>query len=65
MRASGGRLIDRPRNSIEPAEGTSTFEIRLNIVVLPAPFGPIRATMAPASTVKLTSLLATKASNDL
>src|SRR5260370_23169935 len=39
---------------MEPADGRSRPPIRLNSVVLPAPFGPMRATISPSATSKLT-----------
>ena len=41
-----------------PASGAITPAIRLNSVVLPAPFGPITAKIAPSGTAKLTSATA-------
>jgi hypothetical protein len=45
---------------IWPADGRNTALIRLKSVVLPAPFGPIRLQIWPASTLKLTSLTAVR-----
>src|SRR3982074_865339 len=42
-----------------PALGRYTRVMTLNSVVLPAPFGPMRATTSPASTVKETRSSAT------
>src|SRR6516162_4081298 len=47
-----------PANRIRPDVGCSRPEIRLNVVDLPAPFGPIRAVIVPISTAKLTWLRA-------
>src|SRR5882724_7438869 len=47
-----------PWNAIVPVFGANTPAIRLNIVVLPAPFGPITAKIAPSGTAKLTSATA-------
>src|SRR3989304_2790057 len=41
---------------IVPSEGRTSPLIKLNSVVLPAPFGPIRATISPSPTPKLTPL---------
>jgi hypothetical protein len=35
--------MERPSSVIRPASGANMPEIRLNAVVLPAPFGPISA----------------------
>jgi len=48
------RSIRAPANEIEPWSGASTPAIRLNSVVLPAPFGPITAKISPSPTAKLT-----------
>ncbi len=45
----------RSPNTIEPALGTYTPVIRLKIVDLPAPLGPMMLTMLPGITSKLTS----------
>src|SRR6202158_5850733 len=39
---------------MDPADGRSSPLIRLKRVVLPAPFGPMRATISPSATAKLT-----------
>src|SRR5262249_40588620 len=41
-----------------PSSGAKTPAIRLNSVVLPAPFGPMTAKMSPDRTAKLTSCTA-------
>ena len=46
--------MSRPRRRIWPALGASAPVIRLSSVVLPAPFGPIRAWRAPSSSRKST-----------
>ena len=51
--------IGSPLKAISPAVGCSTPVTRLKMVLLPAPLGPIRATISPARTPKLTSLTAT------
>ena len=40
--------MSRPSKMIRPDEGLSSPAIRLNVVVLPAPFGPMRPVMVPA-----------------
>src|SRR5690606_2270823 len=52
------------RNHTVPALGRRVPLMRLNAVVLPAPFGPIRPTMAPCSTSKLTSRSAARPPKD-
>src|SRR4051794_18632058 len=47
-----------PWNVIVPPLGANMPAIRLNIVVLPAPLGPITAKIAPSGTEKLTSATA-------
>src|SRR5699024_7904712 len=54
-----------PSNRISPFVGLMNRVMRLNSVVLPAPFGPTRAWMSPRSTEKLTSLTAVKSPNFL
>ena len=63
MPASQARSGRRPEITLPsrltvPASGASAPAIMLKIVVLPAPLGPIRAWMAPAGTLKLTSCTA-------
>ena len=54
--ACGGFPDDlRPSNTIEPEVGLYTPVSRLKNVVLPAPFGPISATIEPRGIVKSTS----------
>ena len=43
-----------PANAMLPPSGANTPAIMLNSVVLPAPFGPITAKIAPCGTSKLT-----------
>src|SRR5262245_54870829 len=57
-------VMSRPSNTRRPALGASTPVTRLNSVVFPAPFGPITAWMAPASTESATSATAVKPPND-
>ena len=52
--------ISRPSKRIEPAFGLSAPAIRLKIVLLPDPFGPIRPRISPARRSKPTSLTAVK-----
>src|SRR5215471_11666437 len=51
-----------PRKRTRPASGRRWPVMRLNSVVLPAPFGPMIALMEPAGTVKLTPPTAMKPS---
>src|SRR5208282_3936670 len=48
MRAGGRPAISRSSNITLPALGSSSPEIRLTRVVLPAPLGPITAWIRPA-----------------
>ena len=54
-----------PKNRTDPALGRSAPAIRLNVVLLPEPFGPIRPRISPSATSKDTFLTARKPSNDL
>ncbi len=54
-----------PRNSTSPRVIGSTPVTRLNVVLLPAPFGPISPMISPALTVKSMSLTATSPPNSL
>ena len=47
-----------PSNAMVPSSGANTPAIRLNSVVLPAPFGPITAKIAPSGTANVTSATA-------
>ena len=49
-----------PRNLTLPDVGSSTPDTRLNIVLLPAPLGPISATISPARTASAISFTATR-----
>ncbi len=49
-----------PRNFTLPDVGSSTPDTRLNIVLLPAPLGPISATISPARTASAISFTATR-----
>ena len=46
--------MGRPSNTTAPASGVAMPVKQLNSVVFPAPLGPITATIAPGSTVRLT-----------
>jgi hypothetical protein len=50
IRSVGARWISAPSKVIEPVDGRSNPEIVLRVVVLPAPFEPIRATSSPSAT---------------
>src|SRR5918995_6068263 len=52
------------RNLISPLSGVWTPAIMLKMVVLPAPFGPIKATIEPSATEKLAACTARKPRND-
>src|SRR5450830_806671 len=54
MRCGGSPAISLPRKWIEPAEGGVRPVTVLNRVVLPAPLAPMRPTISPSSTAKLT-----------
>ena len=59
--ASAGRpWTGSPANVIEPPFGAMAPAIMLNSVVLPAPFGPMTAKIAPCGTAKLTRSTATR-----
>src|ERR1019366_8344900 len=64
---SGGdrRVMSLSRNRTVPESGWMKPEIRLNSVVLPAPFGPITARISPGETSKLTSSTAARPPNRL
>src|SRR6516165_7174848 len=53
------RSIGSPSNRTRPAVARRTPVIRSNSVLLPAPLGPISATVSASPTVKLTSSTAT------
>ena len=54
-----------PRKRMAPASGASAPAIRLNSVVLPAPFGPISPVMVPASIARSTPSTARRLPNAL
>ena len=58
-------VMSRPLKKMRPRVGGRNLVSRLKQVVLPAPFGPIRAWMVPRSTRRLTPLTATKPANSL
>ena len=64
-RATAGRRSVWPRQRTAPPVSGSTPVIRLKVVDLPAPLGPIRPTMSPARIEKLTSFTATRPPNCL
>ena len=53
MRSARQPVMSWPSNTRRPALGASTPVTRLKSVVLPAPFGPITAWMAPGSTTSV------------
>src|SRR3984893_6389902 len=57
--------ISRPKASTEPWSGRWKPVMRWKLVVLPAPFGPIRASVSFSFTVKLTSCTARRPPNRL
>ena len=59
-RRGGKCLAGAPNRRMCPELGGSTPLTTLNSVVLPAPFGPISATISLACTVKLTSRFAAR-----
>src|ERR1035438_1791277 len=52
----GRRVMSRAWNLTAPSSGLMTPTTMLKVVVLPAPFGPSRPTISPASTVMETPL---------
>src|SRR5438477_12101625 len=64
-RYAGSPAISFPRKSTEPAVGRNAPAIRLKVVLLPEPFGPMRPRISPSATSKDTPLTARKPSNDL
>jgi hypothetical protein len=52
--------VDCPKKAILPSLAGLRPEMQLNMVLLPAPFGPIRAITSPALTVNERPLLATR-----
>src|SRR5438552_7155092 len=58
---TGRPVILSPAKMTSPAVGLSTLVIRLNMVDLPAPFGPMTARILPASRLMSTASTATSA----
>ncbi len=58
MRSCNAVLIVCPNNSTRPESGTVMLTIMRIVVVLPAPFGPIRPKTRPGRTCRLRSLTA-------
>ena len=54
-RRKSGDVVSTPPNRISPAMGGSSPASVSNVVVFPAPFGPINATTSPAATSRSTS----------
>ena len=48
MRSAASPSMRSPAKAIAPPSGANTPAIMLNSVVLPAPFGPITAKIAPS-----------------
>src|SRR5437764_15383334 len=61
-RYAGSPPISAPRKRTEPTVGFSAPAIRLKVVLLPEPFGPIRPRISPSATSKETFLTARKPS---
>ena len=57
--------MSRSNNWIEPPSGASSPVMRLNSVVLPAPFGPMISRRSPGSTFRLTLAVTRRPPNDL
>src|SRR6185437_11509453 len=60
----GTRVISRSNSSTAPASGVSSPVMRLNSVVLPAPFGPMIRRRSPGSTARLTLAVTRSPPND-
>ena len=54
LRCPGIRLMSLPSKLIRPPLSGRSPEIVFSVVVLPAPFAPISATISPESTCRLT-----------
>src|SRR5262252_7551277 len=63
MTCAGRPPMSAPSRRIEPEEGRRLPAIRLKVVLLPDPFGPIRPRISPARTSKDTWLTAKKPPN--
>src|SRR5262249_7036448 len=59
------RVMSRPNNETDPLSAGSSPVIRLNNVVLPAPFGPMINRRSPGSTARLTFVVTCRPPNDL
>ena len=59
MPCGGVSSSDRPSKAIRPSLNAYRRDRQLNIVVLPAPFGPMKPTMWPAATENETRSSAT------
>ena len=59
------RVMSRSNSAIEPLSGVSSPVIRLNSVVLPAPFGPMIKRRSPGATLRLTSAVTRRPPNAL
>src|SRR5215207_2040057 len=63
--AGASLVMSCPRKVIWPRVGVRNLVSRLKTVVLPAPFGPMRAWIEPSRTARFTSFTATKPLNSL
>ena len=59
------RVMSRPNSSTAPESGAISPVMRLNRVVLPAPFGPMIRRRSPGSTARLTLVVTRRPPNDL
>ena len=50
---AGVRLMSRPSKTIRPEVALTRPEMVRSVVVFPAPFDPMRATISPLSTLRL------------
>src|SRR5260221_6512585 len=64
-RYEGRPAISSPRKRTEPASGLSAPAMRLKVVLLPEPFGPIRPSSSPSATSNETPPTAVKPPNRL
>src|ERR1044071_9439069 len=64
-RRLGTPVMSCPSSWIEPESGVSSPVMRLNSVVLPAPFGPMISRRSPGSTLRLTSVVTRNPPNAL
>ncbi len=63
MRLDPSRSMRCPAKTILPPFTGSTPEMRLKVVVLPAPLGPMRPRISPAASEKVSSFTATRPPN--